>query len=96
MEDENRKKRKTAKKERVEEVCALVRFVKARDRRIKKHKEMAKREQAEREIEKRKQAEERKKDIAAAREVGFVLSTLNLMSLLYVACFSRESGFFLC
>ncbi|KAL7538785.1 hypothetical protein ACHAXR_009553, partial [Thalassiosira sp. AJA248-18] len=39
MEDDNRKKRKAAKKERVEDVCALVRFVKKRDPRVKAQRE---------------------------------------------------------
>jgi DnaJ family protein A protein 5 len=70
MEDENKKKRKAAKKERVEEVCALVRFVKKRDPRVRVQMEKSLREQAMREIERKKEAERRKKDMLAAKEVS--------------------------
>jgi DnaJ family protein A protein 5 len=70
MEDENKKKRKAAKKERVEDVCALVRFVKKRDPRVRVQMAKSLREQAMREIEKKKEAELRKKDILAAKEVS--------------------------
>lgn len=69
MEEDNRKKRKTAKKERIDEVCALVRFVKKRDPRVKKQREKVQREQEQRQAEKMREAEERKKEVAVAREV---------------------------
>mmetsp|Transcript_9436 Transcript_9436/g.19621 ORF Transcript_9436/g.19621 Transcript_9436/m.19621 type:complete len:482 (+) Transcript_9436:185-1630(+) len=68
MEEDNRKKRKTAKKERIDEVCALVRFVKKRDPRVKKQREKIQREQEQRQAEKMREAEERKKEVAVARE----------------------------
>eukprot|EP00581_Thalassiosira_minuscula_P008615 CAMPEP_0183705796 /NCGR_PEP_ID=MMETSP0737-20130205/2802_1 /TAXON_ID=385413 /ORGANISM="Thalassiosira miniscula, Strain CCMP1093" /LENGTH=499 /DNA_ID=CAMNT_0025933047 /DNA_START=79 /DNA_END=1578 /DNA_ORIENTATION=+ len=68
MEDDNKKKRKAAKRERVDEVCALVRFVKKRDPRVKIQREKTLREQAMKEVERKKEAVQRKKDIAAAKE----------------------------
>lgn len=70
MEDDNKKKRKAAKKERVEEICALVRFVKKRDPRVKEQREKLCREQAIKEVEKKKEAKQRQKDILAAKEVS--------------------------
>ena len=70
MEDDNKKKRKAAKKERVEEVCALVRFVKKRDPRVRVQIEKSLREQAMKDIERKRDAERRKKDILAAKEVS--------------------------
>ncbi|KAL7529223.1 hypothetical protein ACHAWF_002890 [Thalassiosira exigua] len=68
MEDDNKKKRKAAKRERVEDVCALVRFVKKRDPRVKEQREKNQREQAQKEVEMRRQAAQRKKDVAAAKQ----------------------------
>jgi len=68
MEDDNKKKRKGAKKERVGEVSALLRFVKKRDQRLKIQREKSLREQTIKEAERKKEAVQRKKDIAAAKE----------------------------
>ncbi|KAL7429010.1 hypothetical protein ACHAXH_003444 [Discostella pseudostelligera] len=68
MEEENKKKRKAAKIERVEEVVALVRFVKKRDPRVREQREKACREQALREVERKKEAKQRQKDLLAAKE----------------------------
>ena len=73
MEDDNKKKRKAAKKVRVEEICALVRFVKKRDPRVKIQREKSIREQAMKEAERKKEAEQKKKEHAAAKEVCFLL-----------------------
>jgi len=68
MEDDNRKKRKAAKKERVEEICALVRFVKKRDPRVKAQREKQLRDQAKKEAKGKKDAEERKKNREIAKQ----------------------------
>ena len=70
MEEDNKKRRKAAKRSRAEDVGALVRFVKKRDPRIKARRESSLREQAAKEKERKEQAAQRKKDIAAAKEVG--------------------------
>ena len=69
MEEDNKKKRKAAKKERIEEICALIRFVKRRDPRVKAQREKSFREQALKEVERKKEAEQRKKEHSAAKEV---------------------------
>ena len=69
MEEDNKKKRKAAKKERVDEICALVRFVKKRDPRVKEQREKVYREQALKEVEKKKEAKQRQKDMLQAKEV---------------------------
>lgn len=68
MEDDNRKKRKAAKKERVEEICALVQFVKKRDPRVRAQREQQQRDQAKREAQEKKDAEERKKTKEIAKQ----------------------------
>ena len=68
MDDDNKKKRKAAKKERIEEICALVRFVKKRDPRVKAKWEKTLREQAQKEAMAKKEAAQRKKDLAAAKD----------------------------
>lgn len=68
MEDDNRKKRKAAKKERVEEICALVRVVKKRDPRVKAQKEKQLCDQARRDAKEKKDAEERKKNREIAKQ----------------------------
>ncbi|KAL7494149.1 hypothetical protein ACHAWT_002932 [Skeletonema menzelii] len=68
MEDDNRKKRKAAKKERVEEVIALVRFVKKRDPRVRAQREQQLRDQAKKEAKDKKDAEERKKKREIAKQ----------------------------
>ena len=68
MEDDNRKKRKAAKKERVEEICALVRFVKKRDPRVRAQREQQQRDQAIKEAKDKKEAEERKKNREIAKQ----------------------------
>ena len=68
MEDDNRKKRKAAKKERVEEICALVRFVKKRDPRVRAQREQQQRDQARKEANDKKEAEERKKNREIAKQ----------------------------
>ncbi|KAL9181176.1 hypothetical protein ACHAXT_009981 [Thalassiosira profunda] len=68
MEDDNRKKRRAAKKERVDEVCSLVRFVKRRDPRVKAQREKSMREQAQKEARMKKEAAQKKKDHALAKE----------------------------
>jgi DnaJ family protein A protein 5 len=73
MEEENKKKRKLAKKERIDEIYALVRFVKRRDPRVIKQREWMVQEQNKREQEKKREAARRKDEIAAAKEVSFVL-----------------------
>lgn len=69
MEEDNKKKRKAAKKERVDEVCALVRFVKRRDPRVSKQRELAVHEQNKKEAAKKREAAKRKEEVAAAKEV---------------------------
>ena len=78
MEDDNKKKRKAAKKERVEEVCALVRFVKRRDPRVKAQREKTLREQVIKENNKLKEAAQRKIEHAAAREEWRVEAERNM------------------
>ena len=78
MEDDNKKKRKVAKKERVEEVCALVRFVKRRDPRVKAQREKTLREQVIKENNKLKEAAQRKREHAAAREEWRVEAERNM------------------
>ena len=68
MEDGNRKKRKAAKKERVEEVIALVRFVKKRDPRVRAQREQQLREQTKKEAKDKQDAEERKKKREIAKQ----------------------------
>lgn len=68
MEDDNRKKRKAAKKERVEEVIALVRFVKKRDPRVRAQREQQLRDQAKKEAKIKKDAEEKKKQREIAKQ----------------------------
>lgn len=68
MEDDNRKKRKAAKKERVEEVIALVRFVKKRDPRVRAQREQQLRDQAKKEAKNKKDAEEKKKKREIAKQ----------------------------
>ena len=68
MEDDNRKKRKAAKKKRVEEICALVRFVKKRDPRVRAQKEQLLRDQARKEANVKKDAEEKKKNKEIAKQ----------------------------
>lgn len=69
MEDDNRKKRKAAKRERVDEINSLVRFVKKRDPRVARQREKTQHEQVKREAKKLREAVERKKEMAAAKEV---------------------------
>eukprot|EP00571_Detonula_confervacea_P015607 CAMPEP_0172308358 /NCGR_PEP_ID=MMETSP1058-20130122/8975_1 /TAXON_ID=83371 /ORGANISM="Detonula confervacea, Strain CCMP 353" /LENGTH=518 /DNA_ID=CAMNT_0013020751 /DNA_START=40 /DNA_END=1596 /DNA_ORIENTATION=+ len=68
MEDDNRKKRKAAKKERIEDVAALLRFVKRRDPRVKVQREKALREQALKEADRKREALQKKKDHSLAME----------------------------
>ena len=72
MEEENRKKRRVGKKERIEEVCALVRFVKRRDPRVARQREVVAREQSRKEVEKKREDAKRKEEVAAAKEVRSV------------------------
>ena len=69
MEAENEKKRKAARRERVEEVLALVRFVKRRDPRVAKQREVALMEQTKKEVAKKREEAKRKEEVAAAKEV---------------------------
>jgi len=68
MEDDNRKKRKAAKKERVEEIYALVQFVKKRDPRVRAQREQQLLDQARKEAKDKKDAEERKKNRLIAKQ----------------------------
>ena len=69
MEEDNKKKRKGAKKERVEDISAFVRFVKRRDPRVVQQREFAMQEQSRKEAVKKREAATRKEKIAAAKEV---------------------------
>jgi DnaJ family protein A protein 5 len=73
MEEENKKKRKNAKKMRVEEITSLVRFVKRRDPRVRLQRELMAKEQCRKEEEKRREVLRRKEEVAAAKEVCFLL-----------------------
>ncbi|KAL3784300.1 hypothetical protein HJC23_004964 [Cyclotella cryptica] len=68
MEEENKKKRKAAKRERIDEIYALVRFVKRRDPRVIQQREWMVQEQVKKEEEKRREAVRRKEEIAVAKE----------------------------
>jgi len=68
MEDDNKKKRKAAKKERIEDIGALLRFVKRRDPRVKAQREKSSREQALKEVDRKRDAEQKKKDHSLAKE----------------------------
>ena len=70
MEEENKKKRKAAKRARIDEVCALVQFVKRRDPRVTQQMERMVQEQYEKEEEEKREAIRWKEEIAAAKEVG--------------------------
>ena len=72
MEEENRKRRRAGKRERIEEVCALVRFVKRRDPRVARQREVLVREQSRKEAEKKREDAKRKQEVAAAKEVRSV------------------------
>lgn len=68
IDEENRKARKVAKRERNDDVLALVHFVKRRDPRVKEAKERAERERKEKEANKALENERKKKETAAARK----------------------------
>mmetsp|Transcript_53502 Transcript_53502/g.160099 ORF Transcript_53502/g.160099 Transcript_53502/m.160099 type:complete len:493 (-) Transcript_53502:78-1556(-) len=68
IDDENRKARRVAKRERQEDVLALVRFVKRRDPRVKEARARMERERSEREAEAKREAERKREDVKKARE----------------------------
>ena len=68
MDDENRKARKTARKERHEQVSALVRFVKRRDPRIQAWQKQQEQEKRQREQERLAQAELQRREAKLAKE----------------------------
>ena len=68
IDEENRKARRVAKRERNDDVCALVHFVKRRDPRVKEAKEKAERERKEKEARKLEENERKKKETAVARK----------------------------
>jgi len=68
MEDENKKARRKAKKNRNEEITSLIQFVKRRDPRIEAYKVKLEREKISKMNEKKKELEKKKIDLATARE----------------------------
>jgi len=68
MEGENRKYRKTARKERNEDVLNLVEFVKKMDPRVKAYKELLKLEKQQKQKEEQKEAERRRIENKLAKE----------------------------
>ncbi len=68
MDDENQKARKTARKERNDEIVEFVAFVKRRDPRVKAAKEHAETKRKEMEKERKEKASRRKEETLAARE----------------------------
>ena len=81
-----KKKRKLAKRARIDEVYALVRFVKRRDLRVTQQMERMVQEQYKKEEEKKREAIRRKEEIAAAKEV-FV----NFCLFMFVLIFSHHA-----
>ena len=68
IDDENRKARKAAKRERNNDVLNLVRFVKRRDPRVKVARDRIEQESAEKEADKKKESERRKAEAMFARK----------------------------
>ncbi|GKZ00259.1 hypothetical protein MPSEU_000978800 [Mayamaea pseudoterrestris] len=68
MQDENQKKRRAARKARNDEVAALVRFVKRRDPRVQKRKQVVEQERLKKEHEQKLAQVERKHQAKLARE----------------------------
>ena len=68
IDEENRKARRAAKRERIDDVLALVHFVKRRDPRVREAKEKVERERKENEANKVRENERRKKETAAAKK----------------------------
>jgi len=68
MEEENKKSRRSAKKEWNDSVLSLVRFVKRRDPRVKKHNEMVLRMKEQKLIEEKKLKEQKKEEMKKAKE----------------------------
>ena len=68
IDDENRKARKVAKRERNDDVLALIHFVKRRDPRVRAAKERAEVERKEREVKKAEENERKKKEALEKRK----------------------------
>lgn len=68
IDEENRKARRVAKRERNDDVLALVHFLKRRDPRVREAKEKAEREKIEKEANKVLENDRKKKETAAARK----------------------------
>lgn len=68
MEEENKKARKAAKRERNEDILALVSFVKKRDPRVKARKEQIEREKAAKEKQKKEEASRKKEEARELRD----------------------------
>ena len=68
MEDENKKARRKARKERNEDILALVHFVKRRDPRVKARQEQVARERQLKEMARKEETEHKKARAAEARE----------------------------
>lgn len=68
MEDENKKARRKARRERNEDILALVHFCKRRDPRVKARQEQVEQERRQKEVERKKEAERKKARAAQARE----------------------------
>lgn len=68
MEDENKKARRKARRERNEDILALVHFCKRRDPRVKARQEEIAKEKRQKEVIKKKQSEMKKARAAQARE----------------------------
>ncbi|KAG8223383.1 hypothetical protein J437_LFUL002628 [Ladona fulva] len=76
MEKENKKVRDKARKERNEEIRALVKFVRKRDKRLEKHREYLKEKAAENakkaQLNRLRQLEERKRQIAESKQTSLL------------------------
>ena len=86
MEADNDKKRKAAKRERVDEVLALVRFVKRRDPRVSKQREVALKDQATKELIKKREEAKRKEIVAAAKKVRLCLHIIFCLAMRLQEC----------
>mmetsp|Transcript_31038 Transcript_31038/g.46072 ORF Transcript_31038/g.46072 Transcript_31038/m.46072 type:complete len:407 (-) Transcript_31038:150-1370(-) len=69
MEDENKKARRAAKRERNDDVQALIQFLKRRDPRVKAHREEVERLKAEKQLLQKEETKKKKEERAKAREV---------------------------
>ena len=74
MEEDNKKARRNAKRQRNEEILNLIRFVKKRDERVQKQKLKMEKQQREKEEQKRIMAENKKAAIQEAKEAWLLQS----------------------